>query len=243
MVSLSARQRLTYTVHLFKALTKKHHADLVPFLQQHIKPDAVILDIGANAGNFTRIFSKLAPQGTVHAFEPGSYALSILKRVIAVRGLKNVKLHTVGLSDKKMTLDLHMPVKQSGSVGFGLAHIGDDKAVDPRATVSEQIPLDRLDDVAKATKIERVDFIKIDVEGWELRALTGGEELIARNHPVIMLEMVDRFLQRAGDSSAALFKFLYGHGYDIYRFDETGRTDFLEAPVVDGDIICIPQKV
>lgn len=243
MVALSARQRLTYTVHLFKALTKKHHQGLRPLLRQHIKPDAVILDIGANAGNFTYIFSQLAPQGRVYAFEPGSYALSILRRVIALRGLDNIRLMPFGLSDKKTTLDLHLPVKTSGSVGFGLAHIGDDKAVDPRETLSEQIALDRLDDVAAREKIERVDFIKIDVEGWELRALTGGEQLISRHHPVIILEMSDRFLQRAGDSAAALFKFLHGHGYDIYRYDEDGRTDFLEAPIIDGDIIAIPQKV
>lgn len=240
--SLTLRQKLTYTAHLFKALTRQRFLELKPLLQQHIRADSVVIDVGAHAGEFTKLFSSLAPQGQVYSFEPGSYARSILTRVVSVRGLKNVSIQPVGLSDKPATETLHMPLKDSGSIGFGLSHVGDDKNVDARDTVEEKIVLVTLDNFVAQQKLTRVDFIKIDVEGWELRALEGARKTIEQHHPVLMLEMVDRFLSRAGDSAQKMWDFLKAQGYDIYRFDDTGRTDFLEAPIDEGDVLCVRKK-
>ena len=243
MPDLSARQKLTYAAHLFKALTKTRFKPLIPLIAQHVKADSVVIDVGANAGYFTKIFSSLTPQGKVYAFEPGGYARSILSKVVSIHGLKNVCLIPMGLSDKHAVNTLHMPVKSKGNLGFGLSHLGDDKSVDPRDTLTEEIKLTTLDEFFASEKINRVDLIKIDIEGWELRALEGGRNTIATHKPVLMLEMVDRFLTRAGDSSRKMWDFLKGHGYDIYRYDDkSGRTDFLEAPVDEGDILCLPAK-
>lgn len=236
---LNFKQKLTYTAHLFKALTRQRFLELKPMLQQHIREDSIVVDVGAHAGEFTKLFSTLAPQGRIYSFEPGSYARSILTRVVSVRGLRNVSIQPVGLGDKASSEILHMPLKQSGSIGFGLSHLGNDKNVDGRETVEEKINLVTLDDFVAQNGLTRLDFIKIDVEGWELRALEGGAKTIEKFHPVLMLEMVDKFLQRAGDSSRKLWDFLKSQGYDIYRYDENGRTDFLEAPVEMGDVICI----
>jgi FkbM family methyltransferase len=241
VLQLTFRQRLTYWVHMCKALTKRHHRPTRPLLRRLIKPDAVIFDIGANAGNFTHIFSNLAPQGHVYAFEPGSYALSILRRVIPARCRNNVTLIEHGLSDKEETLELHLPVKKSGSLGHGIGHIGKDYN-DARATVCEHIPLRRLDDVAHELKIDRLDFIKIDVEGWETHALRGGEKTIARFKPVIMMEMSERFLQRAGSSRKELIDFLQGHGYTLYnqRYAEITR---VPEQTLKGDVLAVPSDV
>lgn len=241
-MKMNFSQRMTYIAHLGKALTKTRFKPLIPLIAQHVKEDSVIIDVGANAGYFTKIFASLAPQGRVYSFEPGGYARSILTKVISIRGLKNVTMIPMGLSDTPATNTLHMPVKVKGNLGFGLSHLGDDKTVDPRETLTEDIQLTTLDAFVAQHAIKRVDLIKIDIEGWELRALKGAEKTIAAHKPVLMLEMVDRFLSRAGDSSRAMWDFLKGHGYDIYRYDDTnGRTDFLEAPVDEGDILCVPK--
>lgn len=239
---LTFRQSLTYAAHLVKALMRQRFLELRPLLKQHIPADAVVIDVGAHAGEFTKIFSALAPQGQVYSFEPGSYARSILSRVVRMRGLQNVSIEPVGLGDKISSDTLRLPLKSSGSIGFGLSHLGDDKTVDARETVEEKVDLVTLDDFVARKNLSRIDFIKIDVEGWELRALEGGRKTIEKFHPVLMLEMVDKFLGRAGDSSRKLWDFLKSEGYDVYRYDETGRTDFLEAPVEQGDIICIRKK-
>ncbi len=241
-MKLNFRQTLTYTAHLFKALTKSRFQALEPMLKTHIPVDGVVLDVGANAGYFTRIFSKMAANGRVYSFEPGSYARSILNKVVTLRGLSNVTVLPFGLGDKPSSQELHLPLKDSGSLGYGLAHIGDDKQVDHRDTVSENIDIRTLDSFIAEQNIDRVDFIKIDIEGWEMRALEGGRTTISKHRPVLMLEMVDRFLGRAGDSSQKLWDYLKSYGYDLYRFDENGRIDQLEAPVAEGDILCVPHR-
>lgn len=210
-------------------------------IASHLPVDGIVLDIGANAGYMTRLFSGIAPQGHVYAFEPGSYARSILTRVVSIRGIKNASIQPFGLGDAETTLELHLPVKKSGSLGFGLGHIGNDKNVDARATVSEKIAIRTIDSFAASTGITRIDLIKIDIEGWELRALEGGKRTLEKHRPVLMLEMVDRFLGRAGDSSQKMWDFLKALNYDIYRYNDQGQTDLLEAPIHEGDILCLPR--
>lgn len=241
-MKLNFRQSLTYTAHLFKALTKTRFRPLIPMISQHITKDSVVIDVGANAGYFTKIFAKLAPDGKVYSFEPGSYARSIISKVVKVNGLSNVTILPYGLGDKASAQELHLPVKRSGSLGYGLGHIGDDKRVDARNTMSEKIDIRTLDDFVAENNITRVDFIKIDIEGWELRALEGAHSTISKHRPVLMLEMIDRFLGRAGDSSRKMWDYLKSFGYEIYRYDETGRVDLLEAPIDEGDIICFTRK-
>lgn len=237
MVGINFRQRLTYSAHLFKALTKRRFVALEPMLKPHIKSDAVIFDIGANAGYTARLFTKLAPQGKIYAFEPGSYARSILTKVVKIHGLKNISVLPFGLSDVPTTQVLHMPVKSSGSCGFGLSHLGENLAIDTRETLKETIALQTLDGFIPADM--RVDFIKIDIEGWELRALVGGKKTIERDKPVLMLEMVDRFLNRAGDNAQKMWDFIKDLGYEIYSYDENGHLSPLSTPIAEGDLLCI----
>lgn len=238
---LTLRQKATYSVHLLKALTKNHQKALRPIMREYIKDDAVIFDIGANAGNFTHIFSNMAPQGQVYAFEPGSYALSILHKVIKMRCQKNVKLFEHGLSDKEEILELRLPVKKSGSLGHGLAHIGTPDMHNSREVKVENIPLRLMDDVATEQKLARLDFLKIDVEGWELHALKGGEKTLKKFKPVIMLEASEVFLKRAGSSKDMLFTFLRDIGYKKFLLlnEAEGTQKHLTHAIEDGNILCL----
>lgn len=130
-----------------------------------------------------------------------------------------------------------MPVKSSGSCGFGLSHLGENLAIDTRETLKETIALQTLDGFISPDM--HVDFIKIDIEGWELRALLGGKNTIERDKPVLMLEMVDRFLNRAGDNAQKMWDFLRDLGYDVYSYDEAGQLSLINAPITEGDLLCI----
>lgn len=241
-MKLTFDQKLTYAAHLFKAITKARFQAVEPLIAPYIRPDSIVIDVGANAGYYAKIFARMAFKGKVFAFEPGSYARSILQKVVCIRGLNNVSIVPAGLGDRHGKVELHLPLKISGSLGYGLGHMGDDKTVDARETIAETVDILTLDQFVTDKDISRVDFIKIDIEGWELRALEGARNTIKRDHPVLMLEMVDRFLSRAGDSSQKLWDFLTEHGYTMTRYDDNGRTDQLEAPVDEGDILCIFKK-
>ncbi|HEY5107577.1 MAG TPA: FkbM family methyltransferase [Caulobacteraceae bacterium] len=208
---LTARQRWSWFAHLFKAATRQHHTELLPRLAAHIASDAVIVDAGAHAGQFAKLFAKMAPRGRVYAFEPAEYARSVMAPALRLAGLRNITVISAGLSDAPGELTLRTPVKPSGSLGFGTAHLGIHDGVSP--TVDQTVTLVTLDDFAGARNLERLDFIKADIEGWELHALRGGESTLRRFMPALLLEVDDAFLMRAGDSADSLFDWLAQVGY------------------------------
>ena len=81
----------------------------------------------------------------------------------------------------------------------------------------------RLDDILQEQQVSRVDVIKIDVEGAELRALRGMTQILETRRPLLLLELSDRSLQHQGTSSGEVVSFLGAKGYRVYSFDrETG---------------------
>lgn len=260
MARLTFRKRLTWGAHLFKALTRQHHEALLPLLDTHVPKDGVIIDVGAHAGQFTKLFARAVPQGHVYSFEPGSYARSIVSKVIALKKLKNVSLFPLGLGDTPSEQTLRVPVKASGSVGFGLSHISSSAtgpiSTDPgragggtcpvmggRKADEEKIAITTLDQFIFQRNIPRVNFIKADIEGWEMRFLLGAHHVIEKFRPVLFLEINDEYLKRAGNTAAEMWNFITALGYRIERIEGDGRRlTPLSAPIMSGDIWCVPDK-
>lgn len=209
---LSVRQRLTWLAHFYKAAARQHHKEMRDIFRPWLPPDGIAIDAGAHAGHVTKLLAGMVPRGQVHAIEPGSYALSILSRIRAIRRLSNVTIHPCGLGDKDETLTLNVPIKASGSVGYGLSFVGD-RSAQPRRTMAETVRLRRLDDIVRDAALPRVDLIKLDVEGSELRALIGAEATLDRFGPALFVEVEDDYLARRGDSSEALAAWLRSRGY------------------------------
>jgi FkbM family methyltransferase len=211
---LSWRARLTYGAHLFKACAKQHHRELIPALRRVIAEDSIVFDIGAHAGQFAKLFARLAPAGHVYAFEPGGYALSILCRAIRFRGLSNVTIVPCGLGDREGDSLLSIPIKRSGSCGFGTSHLGDES--EARPCIHQRVRITTLDRTVSAHGIHRLDFIKADIEGWELRMLTGATDSLARFRPALLLEVSARAMRRAGDTPTSLWDLLTELGYQAF---------------------------
>ena len=237
IAELSPRARLTYAAHFFKAVCKQHHTALIPILRPLIPEDGVVFDVGSHAGQYTKLFARLARRGHVWSFEPAPYARSILVPALRLNRLRNVTVLPCGLGDGEAELLLSTPLKQSGSYRFGLAHLG----ADSRATRQERVAITTIDGVVATHRIARLDFIKADIEGWELRMLTGGAAAIARWHPTLLLEVTEPALARAGDSPAALWAFLRAHGYRPWRLGDPAPAAAAEAPL-QGDILWLPPR-
>lgn len=234
MEELTVRAKLDYVSHVFKAVAQQHHKDMVPVLSPFIPRDAIVIDVGAHAGQFTKLFAKLARDGHVFAFEQGRYALSILRTVCKMHTLSNVTVLPYGLSDAEAMSELHVPIKRSGIVGFGLSHMGKADA----KSRSESVSLTTLDAFVAAHAVKRIDFIKADIEGWELRMLSAARTSLRVFRPVLFLEACDEFLLRAGDSLDSLQTFLREMDYKIYTCHQGETVE--KATIANGDILCIP---
>jgi FkbM family methyltransferase len=208
---LTTRQRASWLAHLFKASTQQHHRELLGLFAPHVPADGVVVDVGAHAGQFSKLFARMAPAGHVYAFEPSAYARSIMAPALRFSRIRNVTLSPAGLSDAPGRLTLHTPLKRSTALGYGVAHLG--TGGDGGAAIDQTVELTTLDAFATLKGLERLDFIKADIEGWEMRALKGGQDTLARFRPALYLEIDGALLSRAGDSPGALFDWLGALGY------------------------------
>ncbi len=233
------RWRLTpsFAAHLWKALTQQHHRALMPLLARYVPRDAVVLDVGAHAGQITKLLSRLAADGRVYAIEPASYARAILRTVVWWHRLGNVAVVPVALGAETRLERLFSPIKASGAIGFGLAHLGASEAPD-RPVAEEVVVQTTIDELTAELALDRLDFIKADIEGSEMRLLTGAQRTIERFRPCLLLELDSTRLARVGDRVADAFAFLQARGYRAFAQRQAGAL----APVApgDGDIWFLP---
>lgn len=205
----------SWFAHSFKAAFKQHHKDHIEPFKKLIPTDAVVFDVGAHAGQFGKIFSKLAPNGTVYCVEPGSYARSVLRPALWWNNCSNCVVLPFALSNDQRLTTLSMPEKRKGVFGFGLtrlsSEIGDsetryDLVKDVCATFT-------LDQVMKTLSIERLDFVKADIEGFELNMLQGARQSLIDFKPPVFIEVNDDYLRRAGASKEMIWTFFEEIGY------------------------------
>ena len=141
---------------------------MVEELRPHIKKDSVVLDVGAHVGTMTVPFANMAQ--TVYAFEPMAENVEYLKRNIEQNHVANVEVFSVALGAKEGTVGMDI---RGGNISS--------------ATIEGHgnIPVKTLD----SYHFKRVDFIKIDVEGYEPEVLAGAQELINTQKPIVFFEV------------------------------------------------------
>lgn len=212
------RQRFAWLGHFLKAYLKHKERPRVLRLANYIPAHAVIFDVGAHFGYLAKEFARIH-NGTcrVYCFEPVSYTYSILERVM--HKFANAKLEFFALSNAKGTLEITIPVKPSGRLGIGLSHFGPEQEWN---YITEEIRTERLDDYVAQNGIERLDFIKIDVEGAELLVLQGAENTLRTLRPTVYCEVQPSWTKRLGYAPADLFEFMQDKGYRPHVLHEEG---------------------
>jgi FkbM family methyltransferase len=221
----------SFIAHLWKAVTRQHHRELLPAFARSIPRDGVVLDIGAHAGQFAKLFAGIAVDGKVYAVEPGSYARAILRAAIGLRRFDNVQIVPVALGAEERLETLNIPLKARGAVGFGLSHFGAAEARWPRVA-TELVAQTTVDALVAALGLGRLDFIKADIEGGELRMLEGARQSLERFRPRLLIEVSAPHLARVGDTRAGVFDFCAALGYRAFVLDAQGA---FAAGSTDGD--------
>jgi FkbM family methyltransferase len=228
----------SFLAHLLKAATRQHHRALAPTIVRLVPRDAVAFDVGAHAGQYAKLFARAAADRRVYAFEPASYARSILRITVWLHGLSNVAVVPIALGDETELAMLTLPLKGNGSVGFGLSHLG--KASERwRAVAQEIVALTTIDCLVEMLGLDRLDFIKADIEGWELRLLHGAAGTLEHFRPRLLLELNGTDLARAGDRLDDAFAFLAARGYRAFRFEPAAGLLPVAEPV-NGDFWFLP---
>ena len=140
-----------------------------------------VLDIGANIGCTSILFGGLANK--VVCFEPNPSTFGFLKRNILNSKLKNIEVQNIGLGASAGEFEMAF-----GGNNRSGAFINDYQLA-PSNHEKAKVRIERLDDVVGKLQLSKIDFMKIDVEGFEKQVLEGAGETIEKNKPVVVLEM------------------------------------------------------
>jgi FkbM family methyltransferase len=182
--------------------------DALAQIIEHLPPDRVLLDVGANLGVHSLWFSGLAgAHGRVLAFEAQRIVFQMLMGNLALNSVENVFARNVavGATAGRLTLPaLDYAVPRNFG---GLELAGAEAVAGTQPALGESVEVITLDSLALA----RVDFIKLDVEGMELAVLAGARATLARHRPLLQAEWLGR------DAGALPRQLIERYAYRVYQ--------------------------
>jgi FkbM family methyltransferase len=202
-----------------------------------VRPGAEILDIGANIGAHTLHLARLAgATGHVLAFEPTAYAFAKLQRNLALNPELAPRVTAfqcfLGAGDEARPAErIYAGWPLVGGKELHAKHRGE-------AMPTTGAVLRSLDGLLAERGWPRIDFVKLDVDGYECEVLAGAQAMLQRSRPVFIMELSPYVLEEHGASLARLMNCFLPLGYRFYRErDETPLPDDpaqLAAMIGDG---------
>lgn len=145
-------------------------------IKKRLGENKIIIDAGANIGNHTVYFSKICKADKVYSFEPQKNIYEILKRNVEINNMKDkVELYNIGLGNEHFYANIDIVDENN----LGMSKINKD--------TKGTIEIDTLDNVL-LTELNRVDMIKVDVEGMEIDVLKGAKEILRKFKPIVYIE-------------------------------------------------------
>jgi len=197
-----------------------------------IKDGMYVFDIGTNIGETLLNFSKLNLSGKNYGFEPVPFLFEKAKKNIALNNFKNVYLNNVAMADKAGVLYFESPSNRN----FGSINMSSASTIN-----SNEVRAISFDEFIEYEKIEKIDFIKIDVEGFECKVLEGAMKSINKYKPILFIELDDEYLKKNGSSATQLVERLSLIGYSIYDAEDKSLLNSANLfSKLHRDILCIP---
>lgn len=219
--------------------------DYEPFetklVKEFVKKNDTAIDVGANIGYYTLILAKIVGEkGRVYAFEPDPENFKLLEKNIKVNHYKNVTAVNKAVGSENSKVNLYLSEENKGN-----HKIYNDST--KRSFV--EVDLISLDSFFKKQKI---DFIKMDVEGSEAGVINGAKSLLLKNKPLLFTEFCPLFIEQFGYSPKKYLKDLSALGFDFYLIDDGKEVlkkvtkeeiQKITTPLMGNhiDLLCLPK--
>ncbi|HKS95385.1 MAG TPA: FkbM family methyltransferase [Terriglobia bacterium] len=216
----------------------RHPADVAEFnvIPRLVRPGDVALDVGANVGFYSVLLSRLCgPSGRVWAFEPVPDTYWRLRETLALNRCENVVPVRAAVSDKDGIATMNLFAAEhsewSSLAKPEMDGPGGTKIV-PRSSVEvTSLSLRRF---CAESGIDRINFLKVDVEGFEVDVFRGARRLLEGGRvDYVCFEISKASLSASRTESRRVFQTLAAYGYQSYRLDD--MTLRFQGPVEDTD--------
>jgi len=196
----------------------------------------VFVDVGSNEGFHSLNCLATLSSISVVAFEPNPLVREKLEKNLLLNELADrIVVQPYGLGDKHGQLDFFVP-RLTGSSGGSLRNLHPDEG----SSDIIQVEIRCLDDFSL-----RPTALKIDVEGNEMKVLLGGRETIMKHKPIIVVELLRKWMAPFGDHPQDAAKFLLEMGYKMFSIRETSIQELSEIDVSteETNFLFVPSEV
>lgn len=185
-------------------------------LKKMLKPGDVFVDVGANIGYFSLLVANQSSQNKIIALEPVSYLFNALKENISLNKFNNIEALNLAAGYKEETRLIYL----SKTDNTGMSSFQQPENYSGK---SETVKVVTLDSLARNLKLQKVDLIKIDVEGSELFVLKGMTEIITLFQPSIVLELNPETLSYFSISPADVLTYISHFSYNAFVITDSGN--------------------
>lgn len=212
------------------------------FVDRFLRPGMTVLDIGAHHGFYTLLASKrVGPHGRVFSFEPSPREKKALLRHVKINRCRNVTVEGIALGSQPSDAELF--VVQGTQTGCNSLR----KPASDVSGALQPVPVHvaRLDDWLANHELEKIDFIKLDVEGGEREVLKGAQALLRRRlRPVILAEVQDVRTLPWGYPAKEVICHLCDRDYQWFRLLPNGSVTDLDvaSPQFEGNFVACPEE-
>ena len=167
-----------------------------------------VIDIGANIGSVSLLLAKILKNSKVFAIEPTNYAFNKLSNNLSLnKELKDkVFLRQLFITNNKKPEKVWSSWNFDKSNNKHQKHLGTLKEIKQNAYI-------KLDEFVKKENLDNIDFIKLDVDGYELDVLNSGEDFLIKNKPIIFIEIAPYLYPEFGYSCQELIEFIQKLNY------------------------------
>lgn len=209
----------------------------------HLEKGSIVFDIGANVGQSAKEYASLFPKARIYSFEPVHATFQTLKN--NTESLDRVYPVNLGFGEKEEEVEIVLnedPTSVTNSLNVGLRNRS---AHAPR----ENIMIRTVDRYCEDNRIDSIDFMKIDTEGWEMQTLKGAKTMIEQNRINALFCEVG-FSQRNKRHTHLLevLSFLSSHGYSLLGISDTNykrvlkKTHYGDRLIHYGNALFISEK-
>lgn len=189
---------------------------------------SMVFDVGANTGQSALPISRAFNKATIHCFEPSSSTFNDLK--VAIRSSPRIVPHRVALGDITGSVSLALTEKSTRRH----AVVGDTTGIP-----TEPAPLSTIDEFCATNRVERIDFLKVDTEGYDLKVLQGALRMISGH--LIGIVLVEAGFGPENDTHvpySQLANFLENFDYAPFGFYDQKHEWKLQRPNLRRANVC-----
>lgn len=214
----SLRVGLRHGIRLVMRGATSYEPWYVELFNSLIRPDETVVDVGANIGFYSVLFSRCAAR--VVAYEPDPENLRLLERNLRENDCQNALIRPFALGDSAGTSSFSrdLATGYTGHLGSGLTYSGVRSAYRKRSIITVHVT--RLDDEVRALGLQP-NLLKLDVEGGEHGALAGAANTLSTYRPLVVTELSDWTASgyRSIDGPRTVLRLLAAAGYEAWDLD------------------------